>query len=102
MLLTMKSLKQPSNYLKVERIESIMYKLLTKIVLSSFPIILVACGPNNNEMYDSGYSDGYAVGYNTTCQVRATLISDYDNDGYRSDYRDGYAEGASDCRNSDT
>ena len=51
--------------------------------------------------YDAGFNDGYAVGYNTTCEIRATLVEgDWDDDNYSAGYRDGYAEGAIDCRRS--
>ena len=50
---------------------------------------------------DVGYSDGYAVGYNTTCEIRATLVEgNWDNQEYMEAYNDGYADGAADCRRS--
>ena len=50
---------------------------------------------------DVGYSDGYAVGYNTTCEIRATLVEgNWDNQDYMEAYSDGYADGAADCRRS--
>ena len=51
--------------------------------------LLTSCGsdrPDADGMYDSGFSDGYATGYNTTCQIRATLINDYDDENYRRGY----------------
>ncbi len=48
---------------------------------------------------DVGYSDGYAVGYNTTCQIRVTLIEgDWDNQSYAKGYNRGYIDGANACR----
>jgi hypothetical protein len=34
---------------------------------------LMACEEGNDTAYNRGYSDGYAVGYNTACKIRATL-----------------------------
>ena len=65
--------------------------------------LLTSCGsdrPDGDGMYDSGFSDGYATGYNTTCQIRATLINDYDDENYRRGYNDGYIAGSDDCRRS--
>jgi hypothetical protein len=54
---------------------------------------LLACRPDPEERYDVGYDDGYAVGYNTACQIRATLIEgDFDN----ADYARGYSQGTTD------
>ena len=51
------------------------------------------------DRYDSGYSDGYATGWNTTCQIRATMIEeDWDSESYSEGYRDGYAQGSIDCQ----
>lgn len=55
--------------------------------------VLVAGCDNADERYDAGYNDGYAVGYNTACEIRATLIEgDFEN----SDYARGYASGQTD------
>lgn len=54
---------------------------------------------NAESRRDAGASDGYAVGYNTTCKIRATLIEgDWKDPDYTSGYYDGYADGAEDCR----
>jgi len=46
-----------------------------------------------------GYGDGYAAGYNTTCEVRSTVIAaDWNNSGYAEGYRRGYADGALQCK----
>jgi hypothetical protein len=44
----------------------------------------------DEDAYDRGYNDGYAVGYNTTCEIRATLV---EGDWSNEDYSRGYAEG---------
>ena len=33
------------------------------------------CKEDEGTTYDSGYGDGYAVGYNTECKIRATLFT---------------------------
>lgn len=48
--------------------------------------------------YDRGYSDGYAAGYNTTCEIRSTLVEGSDNRAYQRGYSEGYSAGASACR----
>ena len=55
--------------------------------------MLSSCGGDDEEAYDRGYDDGFAVGYNTACEIRATLI---DGDWSDEDYSRGYAEGQSD------
>ncbi|MGI9269880.1 MAG: hypothetical protein ACR2PE_05080 [Porticoccus sp.] len=64
------------------------------------PIILlftVSC--DSTDWTDVGYSDGYAVGFNTTCNIRATLVEGkWDNDEYMAAYNYGYADGATACR----
>ena len=53
-----------------------------------------------DERFDVGYSDGYAVGYNTECKIRATLIEgDFDNADYSRGYYLGLSDGATACRN---
>jgi hypothetical protein len=48
--------------------------------------------------FDQGYSDGYAVGYNTTCQVRGTYLNgDWDSRPYRHGYRSGLRAGVRAC-----
>lgn len=80
---------------------------MIKMVLITIVVILtVSCSPKDtkrngdDEMYDIGYDDGYATGYNTTCEIRATLINDYDDRFYREGYSDGYTAGAAECRSS--
>ena len=54
---------------------------------------------DSDERLDAGYSDGYAVGYNTECKIRATLIEgDFDNADYSRGYYAGLIDGAAACR----
>jgi hypothetical protein len=69
-----------------------------KLLFPAGVIVLAGCFPNADERYDSGYSDGYAVGFNTTCEIRATLIEgDWDNADYSRGYADGTADGSTEC-----
>ena len=70
----------------------------TVLVLAA--MLLAACGESADSRYHSGYDDGYAVGYNTTCQVRRTnfVKGDWDDENYSRGYRDGYADGAKECK----
>ena len=73
---------------------------MKKTLLLVLALIAVGCGESAEARYDTGWNDGYAAGYNTTCEIRATLIEgDWDDSNYSSGHRDGYAEGARDCRN---
>ena len=57
-------------------------------------------GADPDERFDVGYDDGYAVGYNTECKIRATLIEgDFDNADYSKGYYMGLSDGAAACRN---
>jgi hypothetical protein len=68
-------------------------------ITSILSLALLAGCENADERYDAGFNDGYAVGYNTTCEIRATLIeSDWDSENYKAGYDDGYADGAAECR----
>lgn len=61
-------------------------------------VLLTACSQENK--YDTGYKDGYAAGYNTTCKIRATIIEgDWDNESYSSGYHKGYDAGSFACKN---
>ena len=77
---------------------------MKKALLFVLALTAVGCGESAKERaearYDAGWNDGYAAGYNTICEIRATLIEgDWDDSNYSSGPRDGYAEGARDCRN---
>jgi len=74
-----------------------MKPILTTVLLL---LILIYCS-DPDERLDVGYDDGYAVGFNTTCKIRATLIEgDWDNQHYKRGYHAGYRAGSIACRNS--
>ncbi len=57
------------------------------IIIVAFAV-LPGCGQNADACYDYGYSDGYAAGYNTTCEIRATLVKgDWNDKHYSEDTR---------------
>ena len=63
-----------------------------------FAVTLLSCGESSESAYDRGYDDGYAVGYNTTCKIRATMIAgDWDNPNYSRGYADGNTAGSIAC-----
>jgi hypothetical protein len=65
--------------------------------------LLASCGDSSRttDWSDVGYGDGYAVGYNTTCKLRGTMVEGkWDNEEYMEAYNYGYADGAADCRKS--
>ena len=71
-----------------------MKRLLTTLVILTG---LVACD-DADERFDVGYSDGVAVGYNTACQIRATLVEgDFDNVDYARGFAKGKADGVAAC-----
>lgn len=46
----------------------------------------------------AGFQDGLAVGYNTACEVRASLINaEWDNESYSRAYADGVTQGILQC-----
>ena len=61
--------------------------------------LIVGCSAEG-ENYDSGYSDGYAVGYNEICYPnRSNMVwGHWDSEKYSSGYRAGKSHGASDAR----
>lgn len=69
-----------------------MKRALLAACAVAFPLwsgLLAGCD-DPEARYDVGYDDGSAVGYNTACQIRATLVEGaFDN----ADYARGYAEG---------
>lgn len=68
------------------------------VVALSFSGLLLACGPSSEDRADVGYDDGYAVGYNTECEIRATMIDgDFKHSSYSDAYQRGYADGAAAC-----
>ena len=53
---------------------------------------------SSDEAYGRGFTDGYAVGFNTACAIRATTIhGDWDNADYARGYSDGQTSGIVDC-----
>lgn len=71
-----------------------------QIITYSLICALSGCiGDDSDERLDAGYSDGYAVGYNTECEIRTTLIEgDFENADYSRGYYAGLADGAAACR----
>ena len=48
--------------------------------------------------HDAGYGDGYAVGYNTACKIRTTLIEgDWSSEAYSEGYAAGVTDGTVAC-----
>lgn len=71
---------------------------MRRLSLVTISLALTACGGVDEEAYDSGYSDGYAVGYNTTCEIRATIIEgDWSDEDYSRGYADGQTAGTIAC-----
>lgn len=69
------------------------------LILFATAASVSGCKEEEGTTYDSGYGDGYAVGYNTECKIRATLISGkFEFDTYADGYADGEADGIADCR----
>ena len=67
------------------------------IIILSIALLLQGCKGRN--MYDLGWNDGHASGYNTTCEIRSTIIEGaWDNIAYSIGYSEGYAAGAKECR----
>ena len=67
------------------------------IIILSIALLLQGCKGRN--MYDLGWDDGHASGYNTTCEIRSTIIEGaWDNIAYSMGYSEGYATGAKECR----
>ncbi len=78
-----------------------MKDLFTMVIIIA-TIGLFGCGSASSEKtYDVGHSDGYAVGYNTTCKIRATLIyGHWDSAEYSEGYAAGMSAGTIACHNS--
>lgn len=76
-------------------------KTVPVVAASLLSIALSSCGEigkNADERYDVGYSDGYAVGYNTACEIRATLIEgDWKDEDYSRGYAAGHTDGVIAC-----
>jgi hypothetical protein len=75
-----------------------MRKLITTLYLS-FAVLLGGCWESSEVSYERGYDDGYAVGYNTACKIRSTLIDgDWSNKHYSRGYSDGNTAGIAACQ----
>ena len=71
-----------------------------KLLLIFYVLCVGLSGCERRNWADVGYNDGYAVGYNETCKIRATLIEGkWKNKKYAAAYRRGYSDGAIACRN---
>ena len=81
---------------ELKKIESNFMRLLVAFILAAF---VSGCLEDEDERFDAGHSDGYAVGYNTECKIRATFIEgDFDSKGYSRGYNAGLLDGAKDCK----
>ena len=79
-----------------------MFRIFSTLVFFIASAFLAGCS-NADESFDVGYDDGYAVGYNTACQIRATLIEgDFDNGDYARGYSQGQTDGVIACNNDKT
>jgi hypothetical protein len=62
-------------------------------------MVLTGCA-DSERTYDAGYSDGYAVGYNTACEIGSTMIyGHFDSKEYSRGYAIGEYNGKTACRN---
>jgi hypothetical protein len=62
------------------------------------PIALAGCGESAEKRQSVGYRDGYAVAYNTTCEIRATIVEGaWDDKNYSRGYAKGMVAGIIDC-----
>ena len=67
-------------------------------MISALWLTLAACS-NAEEHADVGYDDGYAVGYNTACEIRATLIDgEFENKHYAAAFARGQSDGIVACQ----
>lgn len=68
------------------------------LLAAAIALVLSGCWEDEVERFDVGYDDGYAVGYNTTCKIRATLIEgDWGSEAYSRGYNAGYLDGSAEC-----
>ncbi len=64
-----------------------------KLTMAMLLILPLAGCIFDSDQRDAGYQDGYAVGYNTACEIRATMIN---GEWGNSTYSEGYASGVTD------
>lgn len=83
----------------VELTTTTKYRLaMYKTLFFTLAVLALSSCTDSEERESAGRSDGYAVGYNTTCEIRATLVEgDWDDPDYSRGYNEGYAEGARAC-----
>ena len=67
-------------------------------VLALFLVGLIGCA-DSDEMYDRGYGDGNAVGYNLACATGASNViwDRFDNEQYARGCADGMEDGIREC-----
>jgi len=59
--------------------------------------VIISCS-NDEKTFDAGYNDGYAEGYNTTCEIRATMVyGHWDSKDYSKGYNVGRIDGSQQC-----
>lgn len=69
-------------------------------LLGVIPLLALDACEGADSAFDRGYGDGYAVGYNATCEIRTTLVAgDWDNKHYSRGFADGQTDGAIACIN---
>jgi hypothetical protein len=67
-------------------------------ILIAIAALLSGCGQSADSRYDAGYKDGYAEGYNTTLELRATLVEgDWKDKNYKQGYDEGRIQGVNDA-----
>jgi hypothetical protein len=71
---------------------------MKSIILIVLIVLVVRHFNEPEDKYGVGYDDGYATGYNTTCEIKATLIEgDWENESYSNGYNAGYRDGSIAC-----
>lgn len=78
-----------------------MIKIKKYLLFLFASFFLLAC-ENADSAYDRGYSDGYAVGFNSICYPNTSnmIYGDFDNQSYSAGYYDGKSDGENDCKRS--
>ena len=76
------------------------YILKSATIVSAVTCLIFLSGcAEKRDWADVGYSDGYASGYNTTCEIRTTLIEGkFEKKEYKSAYDRGYLDGSNACK----
>ena len=72
--------------------------VLRCIVTAFGTLATSGCGSADEDQYGIGYRDGYATGYNTACEIRATMIhGTWDDEEYSRGFADGQSAGVVAC-----